>query len=264
VLNRYDEEDIWEEWEESLEGLQLIAAAPGELLSGSAQLPWESFELTTTQPVEQIAEALALPEGWSVEDKQIEGAVGVHSATLRFAGDWELIRGRQISMEIPEGLENLAGVALEAEAALEVLDIGPAVESHTAEGDTVLATWGSSQLREGLCEEGACVARVRGSCGLGGVAGQLNTNGRSQVVLEMQFEMEFQGWSDATPNVSVFGLDRRRLEAKREQLSEGDLLTERWTWDLSGEERVAFVLQVMTYCHGWGDAPIRLLSAQAI
>ncbi|MBU1430191.1 hypothetical protein KKF91_06435 [Myxococcota bacterium] len=257
VINRYNAEDVWSDVAQSLEGLQLKPPASGALKPSPPRLPWGAFTLTATSPAEGIAEALRLPEGWSAEDQRIEGAVGVHAATLRFAGGWDAIRGQRIAIEGSDALRDLAGAPLES-GALEVLDIGPAVERHEAEGDTTLAVWGDSKLREGPCAEGACVAYVTGFCERGGAAGQLNTQGKTQVALELLFER-----GDITaPEVIMFGPDLRPLEAAREVLSEAPQV-ERWTWEVAGLDRVAFAVEVMMSCHGWNSSPIQILSAEA-
>lgn len=253
------EEDIGDTHEMTMD-VSVQAAEPAALEGPIAVLPWRAASLMTTRPVTDLAESVSPPSGeWLVQNVTTDQAVGVIQAEMTFEGLWEDIRGRTLPITVDAGLADLAGLALALpNLTVEVRDVGPPVSAHELHDTTTLATWGPVEpYTRDDCATNGCVA-VRGECGaFAGIAGQLDTDGMSEVVLAMR-QASYEGQVDppAFARAEVVG----ELGVIAPLVSSGewpyDDVPVEWIYDVSGLRKVGFAIEASSYCHGWGGPVI--------
>jgi hypothetical protein len=251
VRFEYDEEDVWDSWQETVELSveEPTQAALGAAISG---LPWSGTSVYSSRPVEELASYLVLPSpDWTANDRVDPNAVGVISSSVDYAGNWDALRGRRVEIGVEPNLTDLAGLPLSTTTLeTEVRDIGPAVAAHDFHDTSTVATWGNVEpFLDGDCATSGCIS-ILGGCGRPeGVAGQIDPAGMEELVLSMRLA-DFDDPPDGY-FVEVVGADGTRIPPT----SGGDWIDpelHEWTYDIAGEARVGFLITASAACHGWG------------
>ena len=265
----WNEEDIWGEEDQTLDALTVKAATPGTVEIRGPMLPWREATVRASRPTSSISAHVEGPSAdWVVEDDVIAEAEGIIAAEVRFSGAWDDVRGQTIPFTVSTDLADLSGASIspaEAEGVmLSVLDIGPAIPAHDMTDTTSLATWGSVEpFEEGDCATSGCL-RIQGSCGsYAGIAGQLQTDGATEVVLSMQLN-GYDTYVDtpAFSVVEVIAEDGTELTPKSGGSWDSEQTEQTWVYDVSGFDTVGFAIEASSYCHGWGG-PIIVDSVRA-
>lgn len=233
----YWQEDIINCEEKEPRDLLIGEASAGKVFTKDVVLPWQRASIMASQPVKNLESFLSLPSvEWNMEDVVVGSENGIVESKVSFHGSWDDVRGHDITFDIKEGLENLAGTLIEqTDVNVKYLDIGPAIFEHKFLEMDTFATWGEVRTSE----EGG--ATLEGPCGeWSGVAGQLDTIGKKEMIIEFSgpgplFELDIEV-------VTVSGVPLERVDNAG------------FVYDVSGEDKVGFSIQMSSWCH-WPAGP---------
>jgi len=222
-------------YEETLD-VRMTAPDPTSLMPRT-NVPWRPVTISATRPIETFAANLSVPSAqWSVQDVQTVAAVGTVEAEVSFHGNWDDVRGQSFVVGADPGLTDLAGLTTSTtEVLIEYRDVGPAVPSHDFHDTSTLALWGGAQafINED-CAELGCIGIVGAHNEWAGIAGQLDTTGKTEVVLAMRDFADRSRASVVTENgtelVPVSGGEFERDDHE-------------WVYDVSGHTRVGFTIE---------------------
>lgn len=153
--------------------------------------------------------------------------------------DWEQIRGKKTSIAIAPGLTDRTGNAVaQTELPIEILDVGPAVESHELNDGTNLGTFGDVSFLDGF-------ATITAPCGngVGGIAGRIQTSGKTKLIVTAAANTSWQ----TTTLVRAVGKSGRVLEVNSlVNTVEG---WARYEFSLENESEVGFSVVPNSMCH---------------
>ncbi len=252
VFYRWDEEDIWGE-EDLTWKIELRQPEPATLDLEQRMLPWAAAPVSAFPPVQTLAPHLEGPTSdWTFKDVAEADAVGVVQADATFAGTWDDVRGKTVTISAAKGLALLDGADFgSASASVDVIDIGAAVGTHAMSDLSTLAKLGYvAPYDQGACKTLGCVELS--GCSYNGIAGQLDTTNKKEVVLSMRL----RGPSFNSPSasrVAVIAEDGTRLSASKGGSFVTGQEVQDWVYDVSGYSKVGFSIEGATSCHGWGD-----------
>ncbi len=179
-------------------------------------------------------------------------AVGVVQADATFAGKWDDVRGKTATISATKGLRLLDGADFgSTSATLDVIDIGAAIAMHDMSDLSTLAKLGYvAPCNLGACKTLGCVELS--GCSYNGIAGQLDTTNKKEVVLSMRLrEPAFN--SPSASRVEVIAEDGTRLSASKGGSFVNGQEVQDWVYEVSGCSKVGFSIEGATSCHGWGD-----------
>ena len=165
-----------------------VAEAPSAALEGSsdAVLPWQTGYAVWSLPVVDIAPHLGFESGdWTAADTApASGGLGVREVGISYHGEWDAVRGRDVTFTYGPGIVDLGGApATEGSFQIGVTDIGPAVTELPC--DDPAEVWHSGNVEkweEGDCAALGCLALSPSSM----IAGQIDATSATQLVVTLE------------------------------------------------------------------------------
>jgi hypothetical protein len=209
-------------------------------------VPWEVLAVEASEPIANLSKKLDLTlQGKSLNVAFADATLDEHGTAkdvwvATTLSDWDLVRGKQLSIVPAEGLSDAAGNPLTPGAlAVSFLDVGPALAAHELDDSTSLATFGGVTQEQG-------VLRVSAPCnsGEGGIAGRLLTSGATKVSLRVRMD------AGTHILVAVTGTSGTRYDLRPPTV---DIEWHDIPISISNEDEVGFSIVPNSLCH-WTSA----------